>query len=62
VTASSYFKSSGRKPATRRAVTVRLSDDQLQRLARVGNDEGLTLSDTVRLVLDRGLAKKKDRR
>lgn len=36
-------------------VSVRLSDDLIQRLAEIGNDEGLALSDTIRLVLERGL-------
>jgi hypothetical protein len=34
---------------------VRLSDDLVRRLAVVGNDEGLAMSDTIRVVLERGL-------
>jgi hypothetical protein len=34
---------------------VRLPDDLLQRLAEVGNAEALGMSDTIRLVLERGL-------
>jgi hypothetical protein len=33
-----------------------LSEDLLERLAAVGNSEGLAMSDTIRLVLERGLA------
>ena len=40
-------------------VSIRLSDDLLQRLGEVGTDEGLSMSDTIRLVLERGLATKR---
>jgi hypothetical protein len=36
-------------------VSIRLPEDLIQRMAEVGNEEGLSLSDTVRLVLERGL-------
>jgi antitoxin component of RelBE/YafQ-DinJ toxin-antitoxin module len=39
-------------------ISVRLPDDLLQRLAEVGNAEGLSLSDTLRLVLERGLGQR----
>jgi hypothetical protein len=38
-------------------VNLRLPVDLLERLAAVGRDEGLGMSDTIRLVLERGLAK-----
>ncbi len=37
-------------------VSVRLADDLVRRLAEVGNAEGLAMSDTIRLVLERGLS------
>jgi len=43
-------------------ISVRLPDELLQRLAEVGNDEGLAMSDTIRLVLERGLAGRKTAR
>ncbi len=42
-----------------RMVSVRTSEDRLWRLAQVGNEEGLALSDTMRLVLERGLNQRK---
>jgi antitoxin component of RelBE/YafQ-DinJ toxin-antitoxin module len=51
---SSYFSAS-RRPASE-LVSVRLAPDLLARLAAVGNAEGLAMSDTIRLVLERGLA------
>ena len=36
-------------------VSIRLSDDLIRSLAEVGNEEGLAMSDTIRLVLERGL-------
>jgi hypothetical protein len=55
---SAYFKagSRARKSSTSHLVSVRLSDELLSRLAEVGNDEGLAMSDTIRVVLERGLA------
>ena len=46
-------------------VSVRLSEDLISRLAEVGNAEHLSMSDTIRLVLERGLsatAKKKTKK
>ena len=37
-------------------VSIRLSDDLVRRLAEVGNREGTAMSDTIRLVLERGLS------
>jgi hypothetical protein len=61
---SSYFRatSSSRRSGTSRLVSIRLPEELLQRLAEVGNEEGLSLSDTVRLVLERGLAPTERRR
>jgi hypothetical protein len=55
---SAYFRSGSRaKPTpTSHLISVRLSDDLVRRLADVGNDEGLAMSDTIRLILERGLA------
>ena len=36
-------------------VSIRLSDELIQNLAEIGNEEGLAMSDTIRLVLERGL-------
>lgn len=54
---SSYFKSGsrGRAAPTNHLISVRLSDELVRRLAEVGNDESLAMSDTIRLVLERGL-------
>jgi antitoxin component of RelBE/YafQ-DinJ toxin-antitoxin module len=38
-------------------VSVRVPEELLLRLAEVGNEEGLAMSDTIRLVLERGLNK-----
>jgi len=46
-------------------ISVRLSEDLISRLAEVGNAEHLSMSDTIRLVLERGLsatAKKKTKK
>ena len=58
---SQYFSSSSRNrgKSASRMISVRLPEDLLQRLAAVGNDEGLAMSDTIRLVLERGLMSKK---
>ncbi|MHB1446999.1 MAG: hypothetical protein ACYCTI_01675 [Acidimicrobiales bacterium] len=55
---SSYFRaaSSSQRRTTSQLVSIRFPEELLQRLAEVGNEEGLSLSDTVRLVLERGLA------
>ena len=59
---SRYFSASGRERSGSRSqhlISVRLADELLQRLAEVGNEEGLAMSDTIRLVLERGLAGRK---
>ncbi len=58
---SDYFTagSRGRNPSTSHLISIRLADDLIQRLAAIGNDEGLAMSDTIRLVLERGLATSK---
>ena len=48
--------SRARKASTNHLISVRLPDDLLRRLADIGNEEGLAMSDTIRLVLERGLA------
>ena len=55
---SAYFTAASRaaKSSTSHLISVRLSDDLLERLAEVGNVEGLAMSDTIRLLLERGLA------
>lgn len=65
---SSYFANralAGRTASTprqyrERPISIRLSDVLLSRLGRVGDREGLGLSDTIRLVLERGLAASKE--
>ena len=60
-TPSRYFLAAGRaaaKPPASHLISIRLPDDLMQRLAAVGNEEGLAMSDTIRLVLERGLAAK----
>src|SRR6266566_4833030 len=54
---SSYFSSGSRAPraSTSHLISLRLSDELMRRLAEVGNDEGLAMSDTIRLVLEHGL-------
>ena len=61
---SRYFQSSGRERngSQTHLISVRLADELLQRLAEVGNEEGLAMSDTIRLVLERGLAARKTAR
>ena len=62
---SQYFAASSRERPNARAqhlISVRLPDELLQRLAEVGNEEGLAMSDTLRLVLERGLAARKTAR
>jgi hypothetical protein len=55
---SAYFQAASRasRAPTNQLISVRLPDDLIRRLAEVGNDEGLAMSDTIRLVLERGLA------
>ncbi|HXY46167.1 MAG TPA: hypothetical protein VEH29_18420 [Acidimicrobiales bacterium] len=57
-TPSQYFAvaSRAKRNTTSGLVSVRLPDDLLRRLAEVGNEQGLAMSDTIRLVLERGLA------
>ena len=54
---SRYFTTSSRlgQRSSSRLVSIRLPEDLLQRLAEVGNAEALGMSDTIRLVLERGL-------
>ena len=54
---SAYFQTMSRISAqpVSKLISIRLSEDLLQRLAAVGNTEGLAMSDTIRLVLERGL-------
>ena len=61
---SAYFSSNTRasSKASSRLISVRLPEELLQRLARVGNNEGLAMSDTIRLVLERGLREKKKKK
>lgn len=51
----SLFKQPGRYAKGGPAVSVRIPDDLLQRLAIYGNAKGLPLSETVRRVLEQGL-------
>jgi metal-responsive CopG/Arc/MetJ family transcriptional regulator len=62
--ASEYFAASPRVSggSASHMVSVRLPEDLVQRLAEVGNEEGLSLSDTIRVVLERGLSAGKRRR
>jgi hypothetical protein len=59
---SRYFAMSARagQRSSSRLISVRLPEDLLQRLADVGNAEALGMSDTIRLVLERGLNAKKN--
>ena len=58
---SRYFTTSSRakRGTTSRLISVRLPEELIERLAAVGNEEGLAMSDTIRVVLERGLAKSK---
>ena len=58
---SSYFAAASRslRTSTSHLISIRLPDDLIQRLAAVGNEEALAMSDTIRLVLERGLAAKR---
>ena len=58
---SQYFDatSTNRRSSSSRVISVRLPVELLERLATVGNDQGLAMSDTIRLVLERGLSEKK---
>jgi hypothetical protein len=60
---SSYFRTaSPRRAGASKLVSIRLPEELIQRLAEVGNEEGLSLSDTVRLVLERGLTRTERRK
>jgi hypothetical protein len=54
---SQRFLASARegKAKSSQLISVRLPLELLERLADVGNDEHLSMSDTIRLVLERGL-------
>ena len=58
---SQYFTTTtrNRQTVSSQLISVRLPVALVERLAVVGNDQGLAMSDTIRLVLERGLAKKK---
>lgn len=43
------------KTKTTQLISVRLPEELLERLAAVGNTEGFAMSDTIRVVLERGL-------
>jgi predicted DNA-binding protein len=60
---SSYFQAGARsrRAATSQLVSIRLPEELIRRLAEVGNQEGLSMSDTIRLVLERGLARPEER-
>lgn len=60
---SSYFQAAARaRPGpSSQLVSIRLPEDLIRRLADVGNEQGLSMSDTIRLVLERGLAHPKER-
>jgi metal-responsive CopG/Arc/MetJ family transcriptional regulator len=55
---SSLFDVASRKGHGRaaRLVSVRLPDELLRQLATVGNEDGSTMSETIRRMLERGLA------
>lgn len=53
VTPKDLFKKQGRGNGP--AISVRIPDDLMQRLAKFGNAKGLTLAETVRTVLELGL-------
>jgi hypothetical protein len=57
---SEFFDVSARSSRKRtRLVSVRLPEELVLRLAVVGNGEGMTMSGTIRLVLERGLGSAK---
>jgi hypothetical protein len=59
-----YFRAASRakRGSTSQLISVRLPEELVQRLADVGNQEGLAMSDTIRVVLERGLAKTKGKK
>lgn len=56
---SQYFVTGSRakRGSTSQLISVRLPEELIKRLAAVGNEEGLAMSDTIRLVLERGLSR-----
>jgi predicted DNA-binding protein len=57
---SEFFDVSARERRRRtRLVSVRLPEELVVRLAVVGNGEGMTMSETIRRVLERGLGQAK---
>ena len=54
---SKLFSANAQRPPakTSKLVSVRLPAELLVRLSDIGNEEGLTMSDTIRLVLERGI-------
>ena len=63
-TPSSQFPQSDKAASStpQKLISVRLSDDLIKRLAKVGNKENLSMSDTIRVVLDRGLETKRKKK
>jgi metal-responsive CopG/Arc/MetJ family transcriptional regulator len=59
-----YFMAASRakRGSTSQLISVRLPEDLVQRLAEVGNEEGLAMSDTIRVVLERGLSKSRGKK
>lgn len=51
---AAYTRNSEGNPATQH-VSLRLSNDLVEKLSEVGNAEGLSMSDTIRMVLWRGI-------
>lgn len=57
---SELFDLSARQSRGRtRLISVRLPEELVLRLAAVGNDEGMTMSETIRRVIERGLGQGK---
>jgi predicted DNA binding CopG/RHH family protein len=56
-TPAAFFEASSRKKSggNNQLISVRLPEELLERIAVVGNEQGLSMSDTIRLVLERGL-------
>jgi hypothetical protein len=51
-----FSANANRSPAkASKLISVRLPAELLVRLSDIGNEEGLTMSDTIRLVLERGI-------
>lgn len=58
---SQYFNASpkNRQGSSSQLISVRLPVELIERLADVGNEQGLAMSDTIRFVLERGLTERK---